>query len=699
MKKLAKIVFGVLGVCVLVIVAAAIILPIVVSPNDYKPQIVEAVKQHTGRDLVIEGDIGLSVFPKIGLTLGRTSMSNAQGFTAKTFASVEAVNIHVALMPLLDKKVDMDEVVLEGLRLNLHKNKSGITNWDDITAASSDESEVKKESDEESGIELEGLVIGGIRIKDAEIQWQDDTTGQQYSVKGFDLQSGALSEGKPVELTFETDFKSTHPAINGRASLTTTVLAELDKQSFTLGEFKSVFNLAGEAVPGGESKVDFSTDNIALNLDKQSLAVNGLSLGIFGVQVAGSISGRQILAKQPQLSGKLKLQPFNARELIQALGQAVPDTADQNVLTRVALDFDIDATPSTVNLKNLLVKLDDSSLKGRASVKNFANPTIGFDLTIDKIDLDRYLPAPAEAPSKDVKQSADPDAELFPVDTLRKLNASGVVRIAEVKVNKLTATDVRLGVNAKSGKVNLKPSAKLYQGNYESDVTVDARTKLPKLSLNARLAGVQIEPLLKDMQGEAKLAGQTDATINIRATGNSQAVVKKTLNGKAVFSFQDGALVGVNIAKIIREGMAKIEGKSIPKNSEPEKTDFSALNGTANITNGVVDNRDFILKSPLLRINGAGTADLVKEKLDYQLKTAIVGSLQGQGGEELKKIKGITIPVRVKGPFADPSITPDLAAALSESAKKKVEQAVEKKKDDVKKKLEDKLKDKFKGLF
>ena len=704
MKKLAKIIFGIIGVFVLLIIAAAVILPMVVSPNDYKPQIVEAVKDKTGRDLVIDGDIGLSVFPKLGLTLGKTSLSNAAGFKGKTFASVDAVNIHVALMPLLDEEIEMDEVVLEGLNLNLQKNKSGVSNWDDIAAASSEsESKDDKDDDDRREIEIEGLAIGGIRITDATIQWQDDSKGQQYTVQGFNLTSGALKEGEPVELKLETDFSSAQPAMKGRATMTTTVLADPEEGRFSFDAFKTNLNLTGEGLPGGKSELSLASKNIAVDLEKQTLTVKALSLATLGIQLDGQVSGTKVLSDKPQIAGQIKLQEFNARTLMASLDIPAPVTADPDVLTRVSAGFDLTATPDTASLKSLQVKLDDTSLKGSASVRNFSQPAIGFDLNVDTIDLDRYLPPPAEKPVAESGQPANPDAELFPVDALRKLNAKGVARIAHVKINKLSAADVVAILDAKSGKVNLKPTAKLYQGTYNSNVTIDARLKVPKLNVDARLSGVQIEPLLKDMQGEAKLAGQTDATVNITATGNSQAAIKKTLSGNTAFSFKDGALVGINIAKIIREGMAEIEGKSLPKTTEPEKTDFSALKGTATITNGVVDNRDFILKSPLLRVNGAGKVDLVQEKLDYLLKTAIVGSLQGQGGDELAKLKGVTIPVRVKGPFSDPSIRPDISTALTEGAKKKIDEAVEKKKEEAKKKVEDKfkdkLKDKFKGLF
>ena len=163
MKKLIKIIFGILVTIFVLIIAAVVILPLIITPNDYKPQIIEAVKQQTGRDLVIEGDIGLSVFPKVGLNLGRTSLSNAEGFGDQAFASMQSVNIQVALMPLLDKKVEMDEVVLQGLALNLQRDKAGKTNWQDLAGKPADKAPAEqpvKKARTGDAVQLESLVIG-----------------------------------------------------------------------------------------------------------------------------------------------------------------------------------------------------------------------------------------------------------------------------------------------------------------------------------------------------------------------------------------------------------------------------------------------------------------------------------------------------------------------------------------------------------
>ena len=714
MKKLIKLIFGLLVLLFVVIVAAVVILPLVINPNDYKPQIIEAVKQQTGRDLVIEGDIGLSVFPKVGLDLGKTSLSNAPGFEAASFAKMEAVNIQVALMPLLDQKVEMDEIVLQGLALNLQRNKQGVTNWDDLVEKQEKtEKQAKTETEKAPSDKpkLESLAIGGVRIEDANIIWQDDQNGQRYEIRSFNLISGPLTEGDPVDIELNSTFFSKDPAVEGQIVLTSVIKADVDQAMYTLTDMKLTLDAKGKILPNGQAKLTVMANPVMVNLKEQTLQVSALDVSTLGMGITGNVNGKSIMGDKPQFNGKIDIAEFNAREVIKSLGQPEPQMADSKALTKVGASFDLSATTTSASLGNLKASLDDTNITGKLAVTDFSSQAVTFDLTLDQLNLDRYMP-PAGAEATGGKQQAAPAAsqpapaagagkepELFPVETLRKLNANGVARIGTLTTNNLKVTDVVVKVNANGGKVNVKPSASLYQGKSDADVTIDASKKTPALKIGANLAGVQVEPLLKDMQGDAKLAGATNAKLNVTAAGNTESAIKKTLNGTANFSFTDGALVGVNIAKIIREGMAKLKGKSTAASNEPERTDFSSLGGSAKITNGVIDNRDFSMQSPLLRAKGAGTADLVKEQLDYEVEVAIVGTLQGQGGKELEQLKGVNIPVKVTGPFSKPSYKPDLSAVVSDQVKEKAKAQLKEKEDEVKEKLQDKLKGGLKGLF
>ena len=128
MGKLIKFILVFFSSVVLLIIAAAIIIPLVVDLNDYKTEIETAVEEQTGRALKIEGELHISVFPWLGFSTGKLSLSNAFGFAEHPFAAIDEADIKVKLMPLFSKKVEISTVVLKGLALNLEKNEQGVSN-------------------------------------------------------------------------------------------------------------------------------------------------------------------------------------------------------------------------------------------------------------------------------------------------------------------------------------------------------------------------------------------------------------------------------------------------------------------------------------------------------------------------------------------------------------------------------------------
>ena len=214
------------------------------------------------------------------------------------------------------------------------------------------------------------------------------------------------------------------------------------------------------------------------------------------------------------------------------------------------------------------------------------------------------------------------------------------------------------------------------------------------------LTGVQAGPLLKDLTGDDQLLGTANVKANLNGAGNDVDEILNTLKGTAEFSFKDGALNGVNIAALIREAQAKLEGQPAPKQEQPTRTDFALLKGTATVTNGLVKNDDLVMKSPLLRITGAGEVNLPKEAVDYTLTTKFVGSLEGQGGKGSKKLEGVSIPIHIGGTFSKLTYVPDLGSVMTDAAKKEVDKRVQKEKKNLEKKLGTDVPDSLlKGLF
>lgn len=130
-KKLLYLVLGIVAVFVVAVVAFVLLF----DPNDYRDEISAQVKRATGRDLVIEGDLGLSVFPWLAIDVGKTRLGNAPGFGDEPFASFERARLSVQLLPmLLHREVSIGTASLDSLHLNLAVARDGRSNWQDLLA-------------------------------------------------------------------------------------------------------------------------------------------------------------------------------------------------------------------------------------------------------------------------------------------------------------------------------------------------------------------------------------------------------------------------------------------------------------------------------------------------------------------------------------------------------------------------------------
>lgn len=753
---------------ILIIVAGLVALPFVVDPNDYKDEISTQVEKVTGRNLTLQGDIELSVFPWIALELGPLSLSNAEGFKADSFAKVEQAEIRIKLMPLLKKQLEMDTVVLDGLVLNLETNKEGQTNWDDLTQADEVVEEKAQPSQEKGGPALAAVSIAGVKLSNANILWSDASQGVNYQLRNLNLTTDPLVPGEPTSLDMAFDLISAKPEVKAHVTLNSEVMVDMEKQQYALTDLsfttiaqgkalpfsqadlalegdinadmaqqlvtvsdmvltakanndkqtidakltgKVNSNLASQqttidglnltadiqdpALPGEQAQLELST-NVNANLEQQTVTLSALRLKLQELLMEADIKASNIMDENPGFAGNIHVQPFNLRKLANDMNIELPAMADKSTLENVELRAELEGSTASVNAKDLNLTLDQSKLTGQFAVNNFNNPGFNFNLKLDQIDLDRYLPPVEEGEAKPAASPASQAAggpSQLPLETLRQINAKGKIDIGKMTASGLTSQNIHVTINAENGLVKLTPMrADLYQGQYNGNVSLDARGDKLNLAIDESVKGVQAEPLLKDMTGEAKITGTANASAKLSGTGATVDEIKQTLSGSGGFSFTDGALKGINIADAIRKAKAALSGQKPAESDAPVQTDFSTLSGTFTANKGVIDNQDLALKSPLLRINGAGQASLPKETIDYSLKVAVVGTIAGQGGKELAELKGLTIPVKITGTFNNPKPSVDLASMVKDKAKEELKGKAEEK-------LKEKLGDDLGGLL
>ena len=669
--KLIKWLLGIIVVLVLIVGVGIAAMVNLVDWNDYKETIQNQVKEQTGRELEIAGDLSPSFFPWAGLSVGKIAVANAGGFGDSPFASITSADVKVKLWPLIKREINVRTVELKGVQLDLQRNADGTTNWDDLvksattttTTTESGNTEVTKEV-EGSGPTIAAIAVGGIQILDANVKWNDLMTGTDAALSNFNLTTGAIELEKPFDLNLDFTVASNSMDLNADIKGSGELMMDLEGQTYTVKGFNLTTDAKGGALPNGELVMNFGADVIA-NLVDQTVDVSSLNLGMLGIELNGTVNVTN-LDTEPTVTGQIGSNEFNPRELFAKLGIEAPVTADEAVLKTASLKLALAATPAAAALNDLTIKLDDTTFSGKASLPNLAAtmPPVRFDFNVDAIDLDRYLPpgtvaegdAPADTSETAAVEASDPDAPIeLPTEMMRQLDIDGTFSVGSVKISNLTTKDIVVPLKANGGKIALQDiQASLYEGKFDGTIGLDVSGDTPSYGVKMALVGIQADPLLADLtQKDSFLSGGGQFNTDITTSGNTVNTIKAGLNGGFGTEFSDGSINGINIGYQIRRAKAALTGKTLDEEEGSVKTDFSSLTMTGVFTNGVMNSDDLDMRSPLLRLGGAGMVDLPGENVDYTLTTLITGSAQGQGGADLESLKGVKLEVPIRGTFTE----------------------------------------------
>ena len=648
------------GCLVVVIIAALLIIPMFVDLQEYKPVLENKVVEATGRPFSVGDDLKLSLFPWAGVSFSNLKLGNTEGFSEKEFVNIKSFEVRVKLLPLISREIEIKRFVMNEPRIVLVKNKNGRGNWEQPGEQKKSPAEKPAATDSPAdfgGLPISALTVGNFSIENGSALWVDHTTDTRKEVQNIKLNLKDVSLERPVQLNFS---------------------AELDNKPL------SIEGTVGPVGDGMEKGV------VPLDLSIKALKQIILSL-------KGNLENP---ATTPGVDLDIAVEAFSPRELVAALGQDFPvETTDPKALSSIALKAHIKADASRVSLSNGVMNLDQSQLDFSAAADQFSRPNLKFDLNLDKINLDRYMPpksdqpaaAKTESPAKGKKQKTD-------YAPLRRLILDGLIRIGQLTVSKANVQDVYLKITAKNGIFNLDPmKLNMYKGNANGKALLNVTRDIPASSLNLKINNVQAEPLLKDMLEKDILQGATKADINLSMRGDEPERIKRTLNGKGYLKFTDGAIVGIDLAAMVRNvgsafGLAE-------KGAQRPKTDFTELDIPFSIKNGAVNTPQSSLKSPFIRVIASGTADLVKETLDFRVEPKAVATIKGQGDSDQRS--GIMVPVVVSGTFASPTFRPDLTAAAKQQIEEKIFGSGEGQKEPGQedKPLEKKAKDALKGIL
>ncbi len=662
MRKTLKIILYIASTSVVIILVTVLSLPFIVNPNDFKSQIETLVKEKTGRTLTIEGDLKLSVFPWLGISTGKVSLSNAQSFDNPYFAQIQQSEINVKLIPLLSKQFDVSEIVFKGLRLHLSKNKQGINNWDDLKGSSKNDSEITNP--------LAILAIAGLSIEDASITWDDLQTDQHSKINNLKIKMGKLDFNQKIPLSLSLTFVNQQPLITQLLNFSGNLILTPSLEVFKLNDVQIALVTKGESIPTGSLTLHLMT-HVLFNKPQQHLRLSGLKIN------SGELKFKAELDSYFKETTKINLTAgianFNAAKFLQKMEFKLPKMADENALTHLELDFKLQANTEQVNISELVLKVDESTLKGSIEVNNFEKPSVLFDLSANKVNIDRYLPLKDNNSKKIITpaSAAVISVSLAPVAMLKALDASGKIIIEQLKVNELKMQGVTLKLDAKKGILQSNQVIKqFYKGQYQGGFNLNVNTSKPIFILDEKFNNIHIAPLLKDINGEVPIKGLVNMSAQLTGYGNTAQTIKSSLKGQLSFLFKDGVISDFNIQQLLNQGKSLIEGTSPPKTDNNTPPIFSKISATAYVNQGLIQNNDLLGVSPKMKLTGQGYANLITEELNYNIKLLRVKQQATKTTPEILSSQPIII--NVAGNFNDPSYQLDFAAMLLEKNRDKI---------------------------
>ncbi len=736
MKAFGKILGLVFLGLLLIIVALGFALTHLFDPNDYKEEIRQIARDKAHIELTLNGDIGWSLFPWLGLELHEAGVATLTNPT-QPFADLQMLGLSVRVLPLLRREVQMSDVRVEGLNLRLNRDKNGHGNWEDIGKNLPDETpgaatpapaEPVAEAKPEKPPQPIRLDIDSLTINNARVEYNDEQTGKQLSAESIQLSAGAIHEGANIPLKLTAFLGSNQPVMRLKTELNGNLRIQRALKRYQFEDMRLSGEATGEPLQG--KTLTFSTQGqLLVDLAANIAEWTNLKLSANQLRALGELRATD-LSNTPQISGALSVAQFDLAKFLESVGHPLPAMAPGS-LSKVELVSRLKGTPTNVALEDLNLKLDGSTFTGRVAVDDFAKQSLRVQLKGDTFNADNYLPAKSEAakgtaaarqaevqgseagamaaggnsplPEAPTKAAWSSD-KLLPLTRLRSLDINADLAFGQLTLSQLPIQNAVLKASGVDGQLSLDAlSGGLYNGTFQANGTLDVRQDTPLLALQTHIKQVPVEKILQAQGKTPPVKGLVTLDSNLTGRGNSQKALIDSLNGTAGIVINNGVLLNANIEQQLCTGIALLNRKTLSTTPQGKDTPFQELRGNLTLRNGVASNPDLKVRIPGLTLNGNGDVDLRVLGMDYRVGIIVEGDQRDVPDPACQvgaNFQGIEVPLRCRGPLelgakACRLDKDGLGQVAIKAAGNRLNEKLEEKLD----KVNPKLKDALKGLF
>lgn len=431
--RATRLIAWILGAIAALVGVAMFIITQVVDANRFKPQIQRAVAEATGRELAIGGDLELDWFPWLSVRVESASLANPAGFAGPPLLTVKQANIGARLLPLLDGRLELDRIRLDGLDVQLHRLADGRANWDGLGGDAS-----AKPADTASRWSLAGL--GGLELRNSKITLIDDRDASRLMLTALQADVDPWQPGQPVKWSAAAGVQSGQGNENGAMQgvrISSITAWQGEKVTLTATSLTLALRAAATAKDGLPVRALLPKIEMDLAQGLHVIAPFTATLGESAEDRADlkfSATQLNLAGDTPQFGSTLSLDAKSLRALLVAAGVSAPITTDPAALGAFGLEGRIALGAGGLTVEPLTLRLDDTTLRGRVTRAAGEGPVTEFALQGDHMDIGRYL-EPDDADTPPFK---------FPTAALQALRARGTVDLATATLGEAKMKGVTL---------------------------------------------------------------------------------------------------------------------------------------------------------------------------------------------------------------------------------------------------------------
>jgi len=616
MKKLLKIIF----VLLLLLVVSASVFVYLFDANKYKQEIAELAESFAGRPISLAGDIKFSVYPWIGIQLQDVTIGNKQdtkagdissSFSKNDFATIERFGVSVKILPLLEKRLEIDKLILHRLAVDFEKNAAGANNWSDMFSDS---------GKSESG--LNGLVIGGVEVTDSHLNWFDASTGKRYNLTSMNIITQAYVEGQALPLKLKAVVESNQPQWKASTSIETSLVFNPGSPIFKANDLKLL--VESEFPLEGMESVNISLlTNGVINVKRKTAKLKDSDLKLLGLNISGDLNVDNIFSV-PTIEGLIKVHEFEAAAPAKYFQFEMPEFENTNSLKNISLTSKFKTDFNSVSLNEISARIDKSKLKGFVKIQqlNHDTPVVRYDLDVDKIDWKNYA----------VKTKALAKETMLPLDFIRGVDLQGSVDVAELLINELPVTSLHIPLALRKSILVANPismvinKAKIRAAMELNSIAVPfARATIKVSDLNAKDS---INPLLSRIMGQKPLVfeGYVNVSSKLRSKGESFKLHRQTLSGTLKLDMDKPVLKGIDLNHAAKKVVSDYANRNnfrtrssyLPAYDPASQIAFNHLNATIIVSGKKLSTTDLSLVSDQVNLAGAGAVDFDKGLVSYR---------------------------------------------------------------------------------